>query len=313
MSSDYLIIVRLRDPETGKLSDLQPLRGILERINSKSEYVQLVSQTPEPIVKIVDRYVEITRAREAELKEREAARQQQAHKEIQVSWFSAPADFAHKLDRVREELSRGVRVDLVLSRKSEQPKISPQDMAARAAEIRQSLADVAKECKPSEIHGRQGIYALFFEPTGTTTSATTAAGADAATPENEATSAGKKIPVPPEFTPRDIDDVVRRVGKELAKGGRVEVVLSAKQHPDPQVEQDDKEYKQELGIRASKVLKELKNTAQEWTGRRYQPNVLKLTLYLEPKGGVVKVKKAMVHKPKKKKLKDSDIPDLFQD
>ncbi|KAG6829740.1 hypothetical protein H0H87_010372 [Tephrocybe sp. NHM501043] len=300
-------LVRLVDPQTSKLTPLQPLSTILSSINRASHYVELVADKPEPIVKIIDRYLETTRAAEAAYRAREVARQN-IQKEVQVSWSAAPADLTHKVDKVREELARGVRVDLVFSRKSGQPKITPQEMYERANEVLKGLEDVAREFKPREVRPSSGVLALFLESTTTATAegSSTAAVADvekAAEPEGPL----KKHMLYPNCD--DLGHVVRRARRDLAKGSRVEVVLSAKDlKPSDGQELLTVDQLQE---RAGTFFKEVMDVAKEWKEREYKPNAAKLTVFLEKVGGPAKGR-VVIHKgPKPKKGKPGDFHDLF--
>ncbi|KAG6874006.1 hypothetical protein C0995_007963 [Termitomyces sp. Mi166 len=307
-------LVHLVDPETGKLSDLQPLKAILASLNQDSHYVELVNENPAPIVRIYNRYIEKTRAAEIAHRAREVARQN-VQKEVQLSWGSAPADLAHKISKVREDLLRGARVDLVFARKIGQPRIAPPVMHERVSEAIASLLDVAKEWKEREVRHDQGLVAVFLEGTQTAE----AAAADTPDTNIQPETPGKKFAVFLESTPTDEEHVVRRMRKELAKGTRAELVISAKaSKPKKKGAQDEPlEDKPlilgDLHARAEEVMKQLRGEAVEWRERDYRPVSGKLIVFLEKEGGAMKGK-IVVHKgPKPKKVKASDIPDLFQD
>ncbi|KAG6910977.1 hypothetical protein DXG01_006031 [Tephrocybe rancida] len=300
--------VRLVDPTTSKLTDLQPLRDILRSINTDSHYVELVSSTPDPIVKVFDKYLETTRAAEAAFRAREAARAN-VEKEVQMSWSAAPADLAHKVEKAREELARGARVILAFSRKSGQAKLTPAEMNARATEVVVGLEDVAKEWRAREVRAGQGILAIYLEAT----TRPTATEADAPAPEasTEPEGLSKKAVVYPNSTPTDLSHLVRRIRRDIAKGARVEVVFSAKNHNAPKGEEPVGVEK--LQLRAANFFPYVSDVAKEWRKREYKPVSAKLIVFLEREGGPPKGR-AVVHKgPKPKKTKPDDIEDLYQD
>jgi len=156
-------IVQLVDPETGRLTEPIPLRSILADLDRRTKYVELVSSTPAPLVKIFDKLAESRRSAEAQQKARAAARKA-IQKEVQLTWNAAPGDLAHKLEKVRQELERGVRVDLVFAKKKNQALIPLEEMQARAQEIIDSLADVSKEWKDRDV--RASMTAIFLQGTG---------------------------------------------------------------------------------------------------------------------------------------------------
>ncbi|GLB33278.1 putative ribosome disassembly concerning protein [Lyophyllum shimeji] len=156
-------IVQLVDPETGRLTEPTPLRTILAGLDRRTKYVELVSVTPAPIVKVFDKLAESQRSAEAQYKARAAARKA-IQKEVQLTWNAAPGDLAHKLEKMRQELERGARVDLVFARKKNQAYLPLEEMQARAQDIVDSLADVAKEWKDREV--RAGMTAIFLQGTG---------------------------------------------------------------------------------------------------------------------------------------------------
>lgn len=305
--------VRLVDPETGKLHDPQPLRSILSTINPRSEYVELVSASPEPIVKLHNRYDENTRVAEAALRAREV-RRQNVHKEVQLSWTSGPADLAHKINKVREDLTRGVRrVDLVFARKSKQDRLEPAEMHKRASEAIESLQDVAKERKEREMRLPQGILIISLEAIGTAEVST-----DSAVTNSQPETSGKKFVASSDGTLAELDNVVRRTRKELSKGVRVEFVVSA--------EVDRPAARQQLTMdklheRADELIKMFDGEAKEWQERKFKVSEkssqndklpVKLSLFLEKKGVSTRGKVVKDKGPKPKKIKSSDIPDLYQ-
>jgi translation initiation factor IF-3 len=123
--------------------------------------VELVSEHPQPVVKIVDTK-EAARKYKEQRKQAKAVARAQEHKEIQLTWGVASGDLAHKMNKVRQELEKGRRVDLILAHKRGQVVPTKQDMGARLKEILDALSDVGKEYLPRD--ERNNITALHLKP-----------------------------------------------------------------------------------------------------------------------------------------------------
>jgi len=155
---DYRV-VQIVDPETGRLNEPAELRDILASINRKTHFVELVNEEPNPIVKIKNKLEEYawTRQRRAKIKAANAIQQ----KEVQMTWGVASGDLAHKLKKVRRELEKGNRVDLVYAPKKDQALPSPQQIEERLRETVDLLADVGKEWRPRKI--QRNIAIMSFQ------------------------------------------------------------------------------------------------------------------------------------------------------
>jgi len=88
------------DPETGRLNPPTALGDILSTINPKTHFVELVSEDPGPIVKVVNKKEAFDRYKEHKAKLKAVAKQQLDQKEIQLTWGVAQGDLAHKLKKV---------------------------------------------------------------------------------------------------------------------------------------------------------------------------------------------------------------------
>jgi translation initiation factor IF-3 len=153
--------VRLVDPESGSLNLPTSLKTILGSIDRKTHRVELVTDAPDPIVKIVD--TKEAREKYKELKKRaQAAARAQVRKEIQVTWGVAAGDLAHKLGKVRQELMGGRKVDLIFASKKGQVVPTKQEMEARLESVLETLADVGKEYLPREMRNTTNV--LFLRP-----------------------------------------------------------------------------------------------------------------------------------------------------
>lgn len=153
--------VRLADSDSGTLHPLAPLQTILNSIDRKTQHVELVANAPDPIVKIVN--TKEAREKYRELKKRaQAAARAQVRKEIQVTWGVAPGDLAHKLEKVRQELMGGRKVDLIFASKKGQVVPTKQEMDARLKGVLETLTDVGKEYLPREV--RKTANVLYLKP-----------------------------------------------------------------------------------------------------------------------------------------------------
>ena len=154
-------LVRLVDSESGSLRPLAPLRTILESIDRKTYHVELLTESPDPIVKIVN--TKEARDKYKDLKKRaRAAARAQVRKEIQVTWGVAAGDLAHKLEKVRQELVGGKKVDLIFASKKGQVVPTKQEMDTRLKGHLETLADVGKEYLPREV--RKAATVLYLKP-----------------------------------------------------------------------------------------------------------------------------------------------------
>ena len=141
-------VVKMVD-ETGRLGNWVPLSDIIQDIKGdkdkrKKYYVELVSEKPEPIVKLI-RASEVYNKKRAQADRKKIVRDQ---KEVQLSWAISEADLAHKLEKVREELELGNRVDLAYLHKSGQTIPTKEEMEARAEETLKALEDAGAPWKP---------------------------------------------------------------------------------------------------------------------------------------------------------------------
>jgi translation initiation factor IF-3 len=120
-----------------------------------------VAHAPDPIVKIIDTKEARERYKEAK-KRAQAAARAQVRKEIQVTWGVAAGDLAHKLEKVRQELVGGRKVDLIFASKKGQVVPTKQAMDTRLKGVLEGLADVGMEYLPRE--ERKDMTALHLKP-----------------------------------------------------------------------------------------------------------------------------------------------------
>ena len=154
-------LVRLVDSNSGTLQPLVPLKTILGSIDRKTHHVELVADRPDPIVKVVN--TREAREKYRELKKRaQAAARAQVRKEIQVTWGVAAGDLAHKLEKARNELVGGKKVDLIFATKKGQAVPTTQEMDTRLKGALETLAGVGKEYLPREV--RKTMTVLYLKP-----------------------------------------------------------------------------------------------------------------------------------------------------
>lgn len=159
--------VRVVDPETRKplppklltqviddlATEIQPKKGAGPPKVFVTQYAQLVAPPSEStggyaLVKLIDRKEAAAREKSQRLKA-QASRRASEEKEIQFAWGIGAADIQHKLRKARQELLRGVRVQLLFARKATG---GPQrDLGTRAkmnalvTQVVEALGDVARE------------------------------------------------------------------------------------------------------------------------------------------------------------------------
>jgi translation initiation factor IF-3 len=156
--------VRLVDSETGRLNPPKPLRDILSSVNLKTHFVELVGEQPDPIVKIISKKDAFDRFKERKAKMKSTAKNEIEQKEIQLTWGVAAGDLVHKLKKVREELEKGNRVDVVYARKRGQRLPSPQEMEARVQETLGLMQDIGKEWKQRDVQRAATVIHLQGGP-----------------------------------------------------------------------------------------------------------------------------------------------------
>jgi translation initiation factor IF-3 len=153
-------IVSLVDPVTALLQPPRLLRDIIASVNPKTHHVELVTADPEPVVKIIDK-VEAFKFYKQKKKQLKEASKAQETKEIQMTWQVADGDFVNKLNKVRQELAKGYKVDIVFATKSGQPLPRPMIRTNRLNEAVTALEDVAEEYRARD--ERHGIAALHLK------------------------------------------------------------------------------------------------------------------------------------------------------
>jgi translation initiation factor IF-3 len=151
--------VQLVDQETGALKPPAALSDILASVDRKTHFLELVQETPNPIVKIIDKKA----IYETKKLQQRFKKSPISTKEIQLTWCMGAADRVHKLRKVREELEKGNRVELVFTSKKKK-RVSPHEMETLVQEVLAQMQDVMKEWQPREVKGTLVILHLQGTP-----------------------------------------------------------------------------------------------------------------------------------------------------
>ncbi|PIL36636.1 hypothetical protein GSI_00325 [Ganoderma sinense ZZ0214-1] len=151
--------VRLVNPETGTLDPPAPLSSILLRVQRKTQYLELVTEKPEPIVKIIDTKLRYTRSKAK--REQQQLNRAPEEKELQLTWGVAVGDLQFKLKKAREDLLDGNRVTLIFAPKKGQQVPAPPDQQTMIEEAVRLLEDVGRERK--ERAAQKHMIALFLD------------------------------------------------------------------------------------------------------------------------------------------------------
>ncbi|KAI0772510.1 hypothetical protein BD413DRAFT_474401 [Trametes elegans] len=152
-------VVRLVNPETGGLDPPARLQSILDRLDRKRQFLELVVREPEPIVKIFDSKLLYDRGRAKKLAQ--ATNRPPEEKEVQLTWGVGAGDLQFKLRKVRAELEDGNRVNLVFAPKKGQKVPAPAEQERIVQEVLDLLADVGKERRARTV--QKQIVAVFLE------------------------------------------------------------------------------------------------------------------------------------------------------
>ncbi|KAJ7179610.1 hypothetical protein C8R46DRAFT_1074248, partial [Mycena filopes] len=139
------------------------LTSLLNSINLKDEWVELIAEEPFPIVRRVNKKAALLKSKEDKLKLRESSRKHVV-KEVQLTWWSEQSDLDHKIARVRSHLEMGARVDIVFSSKPNTPPPPMQTRKERVQKTIELLEEFATPWKPVE--WRKSMAAIYFQGKG---------------------------------------------------------------------------------------------------------------------------------------------------
>ena len=153
-------IVRVVNSDTGKLDPPTRLTDVLASVDLKTWRVELVTEDPEPIVRVVDRRESYEKWKEQKKAFRKGVKAGE-QKEIQITWGVDAGDLKHKIMKARAELEKGCRVDIVIAPKRGQKLPKPNEMMARADEVSAMLLDIAKEWRARDV--QKTITVMSFQ------------------------------------------------------------------------------------------------------------------------------------------------------
>lgn len=146
--------------EDGSLGPLTPLSQLLASLNPAEQFLELVGNNPEqPIVKLKNKKEHFQKQKEWNKRQKVVA-SSNVQKEIQMSWGVEVGDLTHKLKKVRKELEKGNRVELVFSPKVPQRPPTAAHMTARLQEATVHLVEFAREWSPRKVEGAVAILYL---------------------------------------------------------------------------------------------------------------------------------------------------------
>ncbi|KAJ3570169.1 hypothetical protein NP233_g4584 [Leucocoprinus birnbaumii] len=141
----------------------------------KRFYAQLIANDPTPIVKIINSYELYKKQKQAQEKTKAHAANN-VRKEVQLTWASSEADVETKLQRVKEELGRGFKVDLAIMPKKNLRPPRRDEMVERADELAEHFAGIAKEWKVRDY--TRTTVVIYFQGSSNSTAAVAATDAD---------------------------------------------------------------------------------------------------------------------------------------
>ncbi|KAA1465943.1 hypothetical protein DENSPDRAFT_810519 [Dentipellis sp. KUC8613] len=158
--------VRVVDAETGKLGPPQYLEDVLASLGTndskqaakaeKKKYFVELAAPPSPatdgyaLVKLRDIKAVFDQEREMRQRRRQTLKHNET-KEVQLTWGVAESDLDHKLRKVRVEIGKGYRVDVVIALKKTQAAMSPAEREATVESVLAKLQDVAREWKQRDV------------------------------------------------------------------------------------------------------------------------------------------------------------------
>ncbi|KAI0662875.1 hypothetical protein C8Q70DRAFT_954303 [Cubamyces menziesii] len=246
--------VRLVNPETGALEPLAPLRQILARINRKHEYLELVIEKPEPIVKIHSTKVLYERSKAKKLVHTSGKAPEE--KEVQLTWGVGSGDLQYKLKKAREDLEDGNRVNIIFAPKKGQGIPPPTEQQKLVEEALKLLEDVGRERKERAI--QKHAIGVFLE----------------------STRAKKVVELRWAYGDSDSWEGLKPVEPALRKGDRVELIFVLP--PPPKKEQglvpdsdDSKRVEPQVAQeRVERTLQTLSEVGKEWKPRDVRKGVI---------------------------------------
>jgi translation initiation factor IF-3 len=143
--------VQVSTPEGLSFRPLKDVIAEIDSLNSLEErgkryHAVLVVNDPDPIVKIVDFKAEYNKKKKAQERAKASAAQK-VRKEVQLSWASSEADVETKLEKVKGDLEKGFKVDMVITGKGSMRRLDRDEQTQRVQQLVTRLQGIAKEWK----------------------------------------------------------------------------------------------------------------------------------------------------------------------
>jgi translation initiation factor IF-3 len=156
--------------EDNKLSPPQYTSSVLNSLDRQNETLVMVAMadsnpdsdsgmTPYPICRIQSkkalREAEKTRQKKKELPSATV-------KTIELNWAIDSHDLQHRLQRVKDFLSKGWRVDVVMARKKRGRKATPEEMKTLMEKVREAMKEVKGSKEWRDMEGNLGAVATIY-------------------------------------------------------------------------------------------------------------------------------------------------------
>lgn len=139
--------------EDGTLGDLVQKRMLLERLG-KDEALVMVGEGEEggpPICKIINRKEQAAAAREKKKQARSNKDPSKTSKAIELNWAIERGDLGHRMDRLKEFLGKGYKVDILLQKKRKGKPVGLDEAQQLVDTVKQAVEDVGgREYKAME-------------------------------------------------------------------------------------------------------------------------------------------------------------------
>jgi translation initiation factor IF-3 len=162
---DYMVRIV---SEGNKLSPPQYTSSVLNSLDRQNETLVMVAM-PDPDPDTNEASYPICRVQSKKvLREAEKARAKKKElpsatlKTIELNWAIDPHDLQHRLQRVKDFLSKGWRVDVVMAGKKRGRKATPEEMKAVVEKIRETTKEVEGSKEWRDMEGSLGAAATIY-------------------------------------------------------------------------------------------------------------------------------------------------------
>ncbi|APA11042.1 hypothetical protein SS1G_03237 [Sclerotinia sclerotiorum 1980 UF-70] len=156
------LYVRLKNSEQ-RLDPPKATSEILKSINLKTHMLQIIAYSDDgepPIAKIIDKGEAARQKRLAKKKKNPAT----VTKTIEMNWAIGKNDLSHRLQRIREFLEKGNKVEVVLAEKRKGRRASGEEAGEVIGKVREFVEGVEGARESRGMEGTVGTQAvLYFE------------------------------------------------------------------------------------------------------------------------------------------------------